>query len=228
MHESDYAEIVGPGGRRGYIVGPSESNPGEVAIAWDDGRELSIPASSLHRAADGSWRVERISEQQIVPVLSEELNIRRRKRETGTVRVGTETTEHQETVSMPLTRDRAHVRRVIIDKQVDRVPPIRREGDTIILPVVEEVAVVEKRLILKEELHVSRSRTTEQHEQTVTLREEHPAVERIDSEGRRTTLLPQPQSLSHSQPSILDPTKPRKSILGNNPTTRPPRKKKIL
>jgi stress response protein YsnF len=39
---------------------------------------------------------------------------------------------------------------------VETAPEIRTEGDVTILPVVEEVLVVEKRLVLKEELHIRR------------------------------------------------------------------------
>lgn len=35
-------------------------------------------------------------------------------------------------------------------------PEIRTEGDVTIVPVLEEVLVVEKRLVLKEELHIRR------------------------------------------------------------------------
>lgn len=231
MHDPEYTEVIGDDGSRGYILGPSETNPDDVAIAWDDGREMSVPARSLRRGPNGAWHVEHVQAQQqeVIPVLKEELNVGTRKRTTGTVRVGKTITEHDETVSMPLTRERAQVRRVIIDRPIDQVPPIRREGDTIIFPVVEEVAVVEKRLMLKEELHISRHRTTEQHDQTVTLREEHPAVERIDSEGSRMPLTSGEAERKTVQPrSIIDPSKRRPSILTPSKKTRPARRNKIL
>ena len=66
------------------------------------------------------------------------------------------------------------------------------------------------------------------------LREEHPDVERTDETGRRTRLTepepePAPTRVARSVPrSILDPTKPRPSILGPNPRSRPARTNKIL
>jgi hypothetical protein len=55
--------------------------------------------------------------------------------------------------------------------QIDRIvaePPVQRqEGDTLILPVVEEVLVVEKRLMLREEIRITRRR--EQVEQVRTI-----------------------------------------------------------
>jgi stress response protein YsnF len=49
-----------------------------------------------------------------------------------------------------------------------------------ILSVVEEVVVVERRLVLKEEVHLRRVQTTERHVETVTLREQDITVTRTD------------------------------------------------
>jgi stress response protein YsnF len=50
------------------------------------------------------------------------------------------------------------------------MPTVREEGDTIVIPIVEEVLVVERRLFLKEEVHVGRVTSTERHHKSVTLR----------------------------------------------------------
>jgi hypothetical protein len=42
-----------------------------------------------------------------------------------------------------------------IDRGVDVAPEVRVEGNVTIIPVLEEVLVVEKRLVLKEKLHIS-------------------------------------------------------------------------
>jgi stress response protein YsnF len=138
--------------------------------------------------------------------------------------------EHDERVSMPLTRERAEVKRVIIDRPVDGPLPVRREGDTIIMPVVEEVAVVEKRMVLKEEIHVTRRRTTEQHDETVTLLREEADVRRTDPSGRPVTATAAREegTLPSEERSLLDPSKPRPSLLGSQPKTSTTRRKSIL
>jgi stress response protein YsnF len=55
---------------------------------------------------------------------------------------------------------------------------VRLEGNTTIIPVVEEVVVVEKRLILVEEIHITRDSTVRTEEIPVLLRKEHAAIER--------------------------------------------------
>jgi hypothetical protein len=72
------------------------------------------------------------------------------------------------------------VERVAIGRVVDAVPPVRHEGDVTILSVVEEVVVVERRLVLKEEVHLRRVQTTERYVETVTLREQDITVTRTD------------------------------------------------
>ncbi|MDB5301088.1 MAG: hypothetical protein JWO87_2751, partial [Phycisphaerales bacterium] len=62
---------------------------------------------------------------------------------------------------------------------VEVVPEVRREGDTLIVPLVEEVLVVEKRLVLREEVRVTTRRSQTHQPQRVTLRSEEAEIERI-------------------------------------------------
>src|SRR5690606_31687528 len=56
---------------------------------------------------------------------------------------------------------------------------IRYEGDTMIVPVLEEVLVMQKRLLLEEEVRITRRRSEHRAPQRVMLREEHAEVERF-------------------------------------------------
>jgi uncharacterized protein (TIGR02271 family) len=116
--------------------------------------------------------------EEKLKLLAEELVVERRQVETGRVRVDVVTREHQELVDILLAREQVVVERVPIDRRVDAIPTIREEGDTIIVPVVEEILIVERRLILKEELHVKRVRTTEQHRESIMLRRQEAVVTR--------------------------------------------------
>src|SRR5205085_9042013 len=71
-----------------------------------------------------------------------------------------------------------------VNRVVSAIPETREEGDTLIIPVVEEEIVVHKRLILREEIHVKRRRITENVAKDVTLQRERAVVERMDGEGR--------------------------------------------
>lgn len=86
------------------------------------------------------------------------------------VRVARTTRTRDEVVEADLNHHQVIVEHVTVGRVVDAVPDIRQEGDVTILPVVEEEVVVMRRLVLKEEVHVRRIRTTEHHIETVTLR----------------------------------------------------------
>ena len=64
------------------------------------------------------------------------------------------------------------------------MPSISQEGDTTIIPVVEEIVVVERRLVLKEEIRVRRVSTKEQHQETVVLREQEAVTTREEVGSR--------------------------------------------
>jgi uncharacterized protein (TIGR02271 family) len=105
---------------------------------------------------------------------AEGFTVARRSVAGDTVRVETTTRTQDHHIDEPLshTHTRVEVERIPIGRTVTAVPPVREEGDTTILPVVEEVIVVEHRLILKEEVHIRRVQVAERHTETVTTREQ--------------------------------------------------------
>jgi uncharacterized protein (TIGR02271 family) len=99
---------------------------------------------------------------------------------TSRVRVRTETETHDTTASAELQGVELEITRVPMNREVASMPEVRTEGDVTVLPVVEEVLVVEKRLFLKEEVHVRHRKTNETVEVPVTLRRQNAVVERLD------------------------------------------------
>jgi uncharacterized protein (TIGR02271 family) len=127
-------------------------------------------------------RNEAPDNSETVRLHAEELAVARERVQTGRVRVQVVTREHEELVDVSLTRENVEVERVAINRPVDAIPPTRQEGDTTIVPLVEEVLIVERRLILKEELHVRRVHATEQHRERVVLRHQEAVITRIPAE----------------------------------------------
>ena len=107
---------------------------------------------------------------RVIPLTQEELSVTTRKVETGRVRVSTRMLEHTGLARADLYQEDVKVEHVPIGREVDAAPPIREEGDTIIIPIVEEIMVVEKRLVLREEVRITRTRSVEAFEQPVQLR----------------------------------------------------------
>ncbi|WP_375427387.1 YsnF/AvaK domain-containing protein [uncultured Sphingomonas sp.] len=118
---------------------------------------------------------------QVIPLVQEELVVSKQTVETGRVRVRTEVQWHTGHARADLFRDHVEVERVSVGREVDSVPPVREDGDTMIIPVVEEVLVVEKRLMLKEEVHLKRIRSVEHLDEAVRLRVMQAVVDREPS-----------------------------------------------
>ena len=112
---------------------------------------------------------------------AEEISVSKRRVAGETVRVSTVTSERPRLVDEELTHERVEVERVPIGRPIDAAPPVRQEGDTTILSVVEEIVVVERRLILKEEVRIRRVRVTERHRETVMVREQEAVITRAEA-----------------------------------------------
>jgi uncharacterized protein (TIGR02271 family) len=113
-------------------------------------------------------------------VVIEEFEVQKRQVETGRVRITKIVQEQEEVVDEPLLQEEIDVRRVPINQPVDGPIPIRHSGDTMIVSLLEEVLVVEKRWMLKEELHITKRQVEVHKPQQVTLRREEAIVEPLD------------------------------------------------
>ena len=101
---------------------------------------------------------------------------------TGRVRVSTRTETFAEVVRQELQGMRTEVVRMPVNRTLEpgEAPPQpRAEGNVMIIPIFEEVIVVEKRLVLKEELHITQHVTTETVDVPVDLRKQRAVVERL-------------------------------------------------
>lgn len=109
---------------------------------------------------------------------AEDIVVSRRTVAGETTRVETITRERDHYIDEDLSHVRVEVERFPIGQPIDAVPPIREQGDTTIVPVVEEIIVIERRLILKEEVHIRRVHVVERHQETVVVREQSVEISR--------------------------------------------------
>ena len=129
----------------------------------------SSPATSLDMA-------------RVVPVIEESLVVDKRVVDQGGYRIVKSVDVREEVVDEPLVAHTVDVERRVIGRLLPsmEVPASRQEGDTWIVSIVEEVLVTEKRLMLKEELHIRRTESVTRHPQTFSLRSENVAIERLE------------------------------------------------
>ena len=113
-----------------------------------------------------------------IPIAEDEFSVHVEKKVSGWVRVTTQTHTLTETAAADLRHEDVQIKRVPVGIEVRQVSDIRVEGDTTIVPVFEEILVIEKRLVLKEEIHITRSASIERAEIPVALRKQEAIVER--------------------------------------------------
>ena len=119
------------------------------------------------------------SARLVVPLIEEEAHVLKRSIATGRVRVRTVVETFEESAAEILELEEVEVVRVPVGRVVTETPAIRADGDVTIVPVMEEVMIVEKQLILREELHIRRRTTTETVQVPITLRKQRAIVERL-------------------------------------------------
>lgn len=131
----------------------------------------------LKKRVQEASRNRAVGEQVIVPVAEEQVRIGKRLRKFGVTRIRKKVHELIEVIDEPLQQDDIQVERVAVNHFIDAPVPVRQEGDTTIVPVFEEILVVQKRLMLKEELHIKKQTKTVRKSQDVNVHKEHVVIE---------------------------------------------------
>jgi uncharacterized protein (TIGR02271 family) len=115
-----------------------------------------------------------------IPVMEEQVQVDKKVVESGRVRITKVVSEQEVPVDIPLIQEEHDIQRVPVNEYVETAPPpIRYEGDTMIIPVVREVLVIQKRLLVVEELHITKTQVQKQDTQHITLRKEEVIVEHL-------------------------------------------------
>ena len=118
----------------------------------------------------------------VIPIVEEQAKIEKRRKVSSAVVVRTTVETEERTLKETLSGENIDVERVAINRVVDHVPPVRTEDDVTIIPVLEERLIVEKQLVLVEEVRIRRYATAEPVEVPVTLRRERATVERLSGD----------------------------------------------
>lgn len=125
----------------------------------------------------------RVTEMQnsntIIPVIEEFITVSKEVVETGKVHIRKQVTEEEATINLPLVQEGYHVERRPGSKELLlQHPSIRHEGENMIIPVVREVLIVEKRYEVLEEVHVIKTKTEVPHLQQIILLKESVDIQR--------------------------------------------------
>jgi uncharacterized protein (TIGR02271 family) len=200
MAAPETVQVTGPGSLRGTIdtgAWPLDSRQAQVVVQLDDGTSVLVPRGVLVQQQDGGYHMildpamlerrdasgEAGGSPLVVPVIEEVIEVHTTPVETGRVRIRKIVHEREEMVDPPLLREEVVIERVPVNRMVDGPIAAYSEEDTLIIPVLEEVLVIEKRLVLKEEVRITKRRVETHRPQRVILRREEATLERLNHES---------------------------------------------
>ena len=122
-----------------------------------------------------------LAEQDLhLPIFKEELEIQKQKKITGVVRLEKTVRTTESVVEEDLIKESILVEHVPVNRYIDEALMTRQEGDTTIIPIMEEIMIVTKQLVLKEEIRITRRREQSHYQQTVPLRAEEVEIKRLE------------------------------------------------
>jgi uncharacterized protein (TIGR02271 family) len=178
-----------------HIVGPDARDYGEIE-RWDDefvylnGRRipltmierhddahLYVGAAGARTFADSDSVRTDVGDDVRVPIVEERLAVGKRQINLGDILVHKSVDTAEERRALPITRDDVQVERVPVNRTVAAPETPRQDGEWFVIPVMEEVLVVQKQLVVTEEIRIRRQPVTEQREVRETVRHERVTVE---------------------------------------------------
>jgi len=176
---NELKRVIDQSGTEGVIEMMDDYN---VRVRLNDGRSIVVPRETV-TLDQNVYRIQldlsrlnpRVEEQVVLPLVAEELVVDKQTVE-NTVRVHKRVREEAVVVDEALRRDTVEVERVPVDRYVEQPMETRYEGDTMIIPILEEVLIVEKRLLLREEIRVTRRQSVVRDPQEYILRREEATV----------------------------------------------------
>lgn len=195
-HAAEQVIVIDQDGVRGTIEAQAlqRRDQQEVLITYNGDRHVRAPMSMLQREADGSYylplrlstletnaRFLKTGQETVIPVVEEEAHLEKRLVERNRTRVTKQVHNEEEIIDTPLRQERVQVERVPVERIIDSPITSHYDGDTFVIPVMEEVLIIEKKLLLKEEVRVTKYVGETEHQETVTLRKEAVTVERTPS-----------------------------------------------
>jgi len=120
-----------------------------------------------------------------LPLIEERVRVDKVAVDQGGYRIGKRVEVREDRIDEELRRDDVRIERRPIGRTLPAgsAPVPHHDGDTLVIPVLRETVVVEKRLVLVEEVRITRTAVTERLQQPVTLRTEQIEIERLDAEA---------------------------------------------
>jgi uncharacterized protein (TIGR02271 family) len=133
-----------------------------------------------------------VTELGRLPIVEEALRVAKRRRITGRVRVAVTTAEVPEAIATVRRSRLVEIERVRVDREVEAAPPVRQEGDMVVVPVLEERLVLVRRLVVTEEVRFRLRMEEEPVTLSAAVRRQDVAVTRLPVDEDASSEAPAP------------------------------------
>jgi stress response protein YsnF len=121
-------------------------------------------------------KLDPIDKEFCIPVIQEVVNAEVQQHVTGIVRLEKRVRQHEQAINQELISETIAIEHISINRYINEPAVMRQEGDVTIFPVMEEIVITKKQLVLREEIRITRSRTSLQYHEVVPLRAEEVRV----------------------------------------------------
>jgi hypothetical protein len=152
----------------------------------DDGTETSVLATDLKVQPDGTFLLDDKAAEGVTEPARETAPapapVRPAESAAQTTHIERAAPGGDVTFNEPLFSEDVSVERVPVNRIITGPAQTRQEGDTTIIPVVEEVITIQKRLLLREEVRITRKRTEIREPRRIRMDGEQDRI--VGSDGR--------------------------------------------
>lgn len=200
MVQLHYLTVRDNDGFVGTVDAVELANPrGDVVVVHTQGgHELFVPVKALREDADGTLRLDRLQmadeaavtsgrEERAIPMNEARAPEHAEAQAMAKTHIAKQVQMQTVQIDESLGHDMVEVKRVPVNKVIDKSPGVRTDGDTTIVPILEERLV--KVLVLKEEVHITRKREERRQTREVILRREEAVVQRLPGRTEATENL---------------------------------------
>jgi len=168
--------------------------PAEVIAEVVSPRDVRVGVAreEIRRRLGGGSASDQDGDQIRVPIHEERLRVTVQPVELGEVVIH-KTVEHvPATTTRSVEHEEVEIERVPLDRLLDQPVEPYQDGEWLVVPVMEEVLVITKQLVLTEEVRIRTKRVAEEQEVYEVLRREHVSIEDATARGAHGPIDAQP------------------------------------
>jgi len=154
------------------------------AYIFEDAVDEAGTVGMARRATSEEWGVAEDEQTLRIPLAAEELIVAKQPISWGSVRVHKRVSSEEQSQSVSLYHEEAVIEHISPD-QYDPNAPVN--PDEVIVPIVEEQLVVEKRSVIKEYIRIRKTLVAQQQDVRETVRREYVEIEEAQPAGSTAT-----------------------------------------